>query len=88
MHLLPLGYPAREPAYGEHHRIHVGGDADEPVQDAAVEIDVGIELALDEKIVGERGMLQLQGYFNQGLPDPSLLISFSQYPFRMRARGS
>jgi hypothetical protein len=39
------------PAHGEHHREHVQRNAHRPQDDAAVEIDVRIQLALDEIVV-------------------------------------
>ena len=37
------------------------GNADRPVDDAAVEVDVGIELPLDEIAVARRDLLELLG---------------------------
>ena len=37
------------------------------MHDAALEVDVGEELALDEVLVGERDVLQLHGHLQQRL---------------------
>src|SRR5262245_40931558 len=54
--------PLRDPAHGagerEDRREHRDRDAERLVDDARVEIDVGIELALDEVVVLQRYLLQ------------------------------
>src|SRR4030095_7770761 len=50
--LHPLGHPARGAGYGEHYGEGVGGDPERFVDEARVEVDVGIELAAPR---GERG---------------------------------
>src|SRR5690349_13741827 len=47
-HLLPMGDPSGEASERKHDSEHVGGNAERSVDDAAVEVDVGIELSLDE----------------------------------------
>ena len=70
-HLLPLRDPSRQPAEGKHDREHVGRDAHRPVDDAAVEVDVRIELTLDEERV-------LQGHLLQSLGDLEQRIIHAQ----------
>src|SRR5262245_50296041 len=48
VHLDPVGNPAGEAAHGEEHSEHANRDPEGAVDDTGVEIDVGIELALDE----------------------------------------
>src|SRR6185312_5502229 len=56
--------PVRDPACGardrEHHREHLGRNAQRIVDDARVEIDIRVQLALDEIIVFQRGFFELQ----------------------------
>src|SRR3712207_2446239 len=52
-HLAPLGDPAGQPAEGEEHGEHPRREAHRPVDQAGVEVDVRVELALDEVVVGE-----------------------------------
>ena len=59
-HLLPLGQPAHCARDGEHHGEHFRREAHGLVDDAGVEVHVGIELALDEVLVLERDPLQFQ----------------------------
>ena len=54
MHFFPLGNPSRKPSESKYDGKHVLWDADRTVDDAAVEIDVGIELAFDEVVVFQR----------------------------------
>src|SRR5688572_29297313 len=56
-HLFPLGEPADGTWDGEHHRVHLDGDLECLVDEARVEIDVGVELALDEVVVRQRDAL-------------------------------
>jgi hypothetical protein len=66
-----VGDPAGHAADGEHDGEHVGGDADGAHDDAAVEVHVGIELALDEVGVGEGDLLQPAGDVQQRVVDRS-----------------
>jgi hypothetical protein len=61
LHLPPLRDPPGQPAEGEHDGEHLGGDAHRAVDDAAVEVDVRVELALDEVLVGQRHLLEALG---------------------------
>src|SRR5213082_899149 len=47
-HLEPLGHPARGARDREHHGEHVGGDVQGLIDQAGVEVDVRVELALGE----------------------------------------
>src|SRR5262245_55060885 len=58
-HLLPLREPARGARDLEEHREHVDGEAHRLVDDARVEVDVRVELALDEVLVLERDPFEL-----------------------------
>src|SRR5512139_14674 len=59
-HLVPL----RDPAGGARHREqrgeHAGGDAHRAEDDAGIEVDVGVELALDEVVVLQRDAFELE----------------------------
>src|SRR5690242_17885037 len=60
-HLFPLSQPARGPWNGEKDRKHVDRETHRLVDDARIEIDVGIELSAHEIIVFQSDALQLQG---------------------------
>ena len=76
--LLPLGDPARQPADGETDGEHVGGNADRPQQDAAVEIHVRIEPPLDEIGVGQGQLFEFAGDVQQRV----LPLAFGRTPCR------
>src|SRR3954468_10497726 len=59
--LEPLGQPSRRTADGEQDREHLRRELEGLVDQAGVEVDVGVELALDEVLVLERDLLQLLG---------------------------
>ena len=59
VHFLPLGNPTGQASECENHGEHVFGNSDRPVDDTAVEIDVGVELAGDEVGVRPRALLEL-----------------------------
>ena len=59
----PVGDPARQAADREHHGEHAGRYADGAHDDAAVEIHVGIQLALDEIGVLQGDLLPDGGRF-------------------------
>src|SRR5688572_6365762 len=58
---LPLRDPAGHAADGEHRGKHSDRNAHRPHDDAGVEIDVRVELAGDEVIIGQSGGLELLG---------------------------
>src|SRR5690606_14097722 len=62
LRILLLLQPVRDPAGGardgEHHREHLGRDAQRLVDDAGVEVDVRVQLALDEVVVLQRRFLE------------------------------
>ena len=57
--------PAREPAEREQHGEHPGREADRPVDETGVEVDVRVQLALDEVVVGQRRLLEGLGDVEQ-----------------------
>ena len=57
---MPLRQPPRRAADGKEHREHLDREADGGVDDAGVEVDVGIETVLDEIVVRQGHPLQLQ----------------------------
>src|SRR5262249_36909564 len=62
LHLLaPVGDPARQAAESEEDGEHVRREAEGAVDDAGVEVDVRVELALDEVAVLQRRLLELLG---------------------------
>ena len=69
VHFQPLGDPARQAADGEHDGEHVRRDAHGAVDDAAVEVDVRVELAGDEVLVLQRDVLDLLGDVEQRVGD-------------------
>src|SRR5262245_52301726 len=58
--LDPVRQPARHPGDGEQHREHLGGEVHGLVDQAGVEVDVGVELPRDEVVVGQRHLLELE----------------------------
>src|ERR1700751_5918630 len=65
VHLTPVRDPAGQPAQREQHGEHPGREPERPVDEAGVEVDVGVELALDEIVVGQRGLFELLGDVQQ-----------------------
>src|SRR5581483_2084356 len=65
--LEPVGDPAGGAGNGEQHREHVDGEAHRLVDQPGVEVDVGIELAGDEVVVGEGDLLELEGEVEEGV---------------------
>jgi hypothetical protein len=61
----PIRNPAWHPPHGKHHRIHIERNAYGPQQDAAVEIDVGIEVAFDEIVILESLLFELKCHLEQ-----------------------
>ena len=57
--LAPLGDPAGQAPDREQHREHPRREAHRLVDDAGVEVDVRVELAVDEVLVLERDLLEL-----------------------------
>src|SRR3990170_3503547 len=71
-HLPPLGDPPGHSANGEQDWIQVHRKAHRLIDYARVEVDVGVELALDEVLVFQGDALQLQGDIQQGVPSGHL----------------
>src|SRR5688572_13966704 len=59
-HLLPLREPSRGPAQREEHREVIGGVPHRLIDQAGVEVHVGVELPLDEVLVLESDPLELE----------------------------
>ena len=57
--------PTHRPTNGEHGGEHAGWNAQGLVDDARVEVDIGIELALYEIVVFEGNALELHGQIQQ-----------------------
>src|SRR5262245_47825886 len=55
--LHPLRDPARHAPDHEHHRERLGRNAERLVDDARIEVDIGIQLAAHEIVVLERDLL-------------------------------
>src|SRR5919108_402662 len=60
-HLLPLRQPSRGPSDREQHGEHVDRELHRLVDDAGVEVDVGVELAGHEVVILQRDALELDG---------------------------
>src|SRR6266566_845461 len=60
-HLLPLCQPSRHASNCEQDREEIGRERHRAVDQPRVEVDIRIELARSEVIVGERDSLQLEG---------------------------
>jgi hypothetical protein len=64
---FPLGDPAGHSADGEHDGEHVYRQADGFHDDAAVEIDIGVEFAFDEIGVFLREVFEFAGDVEEGI---------------------
>jgi len=64
-HFFPVSNPPRHASEGKHHRKHVGRNTECAIEDAAIEVDIGEEFALDEIAVLEGGLFQLFGDVEQ-----------------------
>src|SRR5437016_3824767 len=64
-HLLPLRQPARNAWNREEHREHVHRELHGLVDEAGVEVDIRIQLALDEVVVFQRDAFQFQSDVQQ-----------------------
>src|SRR5262249_2105902 len=69
VHFHPVGDPARQTSDGEEDGEHVQRDAHRAVDDAAIEIDVWVELALDEVFVLEGSGFELLGNIEDRVAD-------------------
>src|SRR5207245_11231955 len=66
-HLFPLGDPTGSARNSEQHGEHGHWEAHRLINEAGVEVHVGIELALDEVIILEGDAFALQSNFEQGI---------------------
>src|SRR5690606_8592215 len=77
LRILLLLQPVRDPAGGagdgEHHREHLGRDAQRLVDDAGIEVDVRIQLALHEVVVLQRRLFQAHRDLEHRVVDAQLL---------------
>src|ERR1700733_3406954 len=87
VHLTPVGDPAGQPAEGEQHGEHPGRESQRPVDQPGVEVDVWVQLALDEVVVGQRSLFELLAIFSRSSSPPSLPRILSACSLTMRARG-
>src|ERR1700690_2180097 len=67
-HFLPLRDPPRSAGNREKHREHGYGETHRLVDQAGVEIDVGIKLPLDEVFVLQSDSFAFQGDIDQWIP--------------------
>ena len=58
--LHPVRQPARGAGDGEQHREHLDREAHRLVDEPRVEVDVRVELARDEVVVGQRDLFELE----------------------------
>ena len=63
--LHPVGQPPGGARDGEEHREHLDREAHRLVDEPRVEVDVRVELARDEVVVGERDLLEREGDVEQ-----------------------
>jgi hypothetical protein len=56
--LIPMGQPASKARQGEHDGEHFGGDTKGLVDNAGVEINVGVKLAVDEVLVSQGNLFK------------------------------
>src|SRR5680860_373411 len=63
-HLLPVGDPARKPSDGEEHGKHLRGEPHRPVDEARVEVDVRVQLALEEIALEDEYFVERKLYPN------------------------
>src|SRR5690606_6310727 len=71
--LQPMADPTGGTGNGEHHREHLGRNVQRLVDDARVKIDVRVQLALDEVLVLERGLLQAHRHLEQRIVHAQLV---------------
>ena len=71
-----MARPTRQPPQRKHHGHHVHGNTQGAIDDAAVEVHVGIQLALHEIIVFQRVFLDFLGQVQQRILDPQQLEHF------------
>src|SRR5213082_3629464 len=64
-HLFPLRNPTRSPRNREQHREHGHWEAHRLINEAGIEIHVGVEFALHEIIIFQGDALALQGDFEE-----------------------
>lgn len=62
--LNPMSNPACNSGDGKEHRVHISWEAHSSVDQAAVEINVGIKFAADEVLVRQGDSFELQCDFN------------------------
>ena len=56
---IPVSQPAGEAGQSEHDREHLSRDAEGLVDDTRVEVNVGVELALNEVLIAQRNFFEL-----------------------------
>src|SRR5260370_2503541 len=66
-HLFPLSDPSAGTRNGEEHGEHGDGEAHGLIDQAGIEIDIGIELAADEVFVLQGDSLDLESEIEQGI---------------------
>ena len=79
-HFLPMGDPAWQAAEREHDGEHLHRNLHRPVNDAAVEVDVRVEFAIDEIRIFERGFFEPFGDVEQRIDS----LEFRQQPIRLQ----
>ncbi len=67
-----MGEPSRQAAHGEEDGEHLGRKAKRPIDDARVEVDVGVQLAFDEIVVGQSDLFEFHGHLQKGIVDAQL----------------
>ena len=65
--LVPLSQPAWRPPNGEEDRIHGNREAHSLINEARLEVHIGIQFALHEVLVLKRNLLQFHGQFELGI---------------------
>src|SRR3954468_6232255 len=85
-HFLPLCQPADGTWDGKHHREHVRLESHGLVDDARIEVDVRIQLALDEVLIVERNLLQLHRNVDLRISPRDLEYLFGSALDDLRAR--
>src|SRR5271167_2689149 len=75
-HFVPLRDPADGARQGEDGREQAARNAQRALHDAGVEIDVGIELALDEIVVFERDLLQRHRQLEQPIVVQAQILEY------------
>ena len=82
MQFLPVGYPAGHSADGEHNGVHIQRNTDGPEENAAVEVNIGVEITADEIVILQGRLFKVQGYVEQIVIEMQCFKDIVHLPFQ------